>query len=86
MALLASFGLGRDDIAMALPSEDILRLPVEERLELVDAIWESIRAEADQVPLTDAMRQELDRRLAAHDADPDAAEDADVVLRRLRRR
>lgn len=68
----------------AVPADDILRLPVEERLELVEAIWESIRAHPEELPLTDEVRSELDRRLAIHRADPDAAEDLDTVLERLR--
>lgn len=60
-----------------------MRLPVEERPELVEAIWESIRAHPEELPLTDAIGSELDRRLEVHRADPDAAEDLDTVLGRL---
>lgn len=69
---------------MALPADDILKLPVEERLELVEAIWETIRVHPDALPITDDARAEIERRLEAHRADPDAAEDLDVVLARLR--
>lgn len=47
------------------------RLGVEERLALVDEIWESICADAGTFPLTDAQRTELDRRIADDDANPD---------------
>jgi putative addiction module component (TIGR02574 family) len=49
------------------------RLSVAERLTLVQQIWDSIAAEAEQAPLTEAQKQEVDRRLAAHEADPQAA-------------
>jgi putative addiction module component (TIGR02574 family) len=62
---------------------------VEERLALVQEIWESIAAEVEQVPLTEAQRQEVDRRLAAHRANPRAAIPWEKVeaeaLARLRR-
>lgn len=68
----------------ARPANDILKLPVRERLDLVEAIWESIRAQPDDLPVSDEVRAEMDRRLALHRRDPDAAEDLDVVLARLR--
>jgi putative addiction module component (TIGR02574 family) len=43
-----------------------------EKIELLDALWESL--EADEVPLTDAQRAELDRRIARYEQDP-----ADVI-------
>ena len=54
----------------------ILKLPVPDRLDLVEAIWDSLadspEAEA-AVALTDEQRAELDRRLAEHSASPDTA-------------
>jgi putative addiction module component (TIGR02574 family) len=44
----------------------LLELPVEERARLVQAIWDSIVEVPDAVPLSDADRQELDRRFAAY--------------------
>jgi putative addiction module component (TIGR02574 family) len=44
--------------------DDALRLPVPERIELVQAIWDSIVAESASVALTDEQRDEVDRRLA----------------------
>lgn len=70
----------------ALRREEIDKLSLEDRLELVEDIWDSIRAEADALLLTPAQRDELDRRLAAHEADPSAGEDWDEVLTRLRRK
>jgi putative addiction module component (TIGR02574 family) len=50
--------------------EDALRLPVAERIELVQAIWDSVVAESPAVPVTPEQRAELDRRLADAEADP----------------
>jgi putative addiction module component (TIGR02574 family) len=53
-----------------LSSLGIDRLSVAERLQLIQEIWDSIEASNDQLPVTDAQRQELDRRLAALEANP----------------
>ena len=49
------------------------RMSVVDRLALVQQIWDSIAEEVERLPLTEAQRQELDRRLAAHKANPQAA-------------
>lgn len=52
--------------------QEILKLSVSERLRLVESIWDSIAASADTLPLTDAQRQELDRRLVEYRSNPRA--------------
>ena len=49
------------------------RLSVAERIALVQEIWDSIAADAEPSPLTEEQKQEVDRRLAAHQANPQAA-------------
>jgi len=66
-----------------MPLEEFRRLPVEERLRLAEDIWESIRADSDALPLTLAQRDEIERRLAAHRADPAAGDDLATVLARI---
>ncbi len=48
---------------MARPSVDISKLTPAEWLQLVEDLWESLCETPDVVPLTDAQRAELDRRL-----------------------
>ena len=55
----------------SLKSLGIDRLSVEERLALVEELWDSIAEDSAAAPVTDAQRAELDRRLAEHDARPD---------------
>ncbi len=43
---------------------EILELPVAERMKLVEAIWDSISAGSEALPLTQWQRKELDLRLA----------------------
>lgn len=49
----------------------IARLPVEERLTLVEDLWDSIAAHSAAVPLTDAQRLERQKRIEEDDARPD---------------
>lgn len=49
---------------MSKPTLDIERMGPEERLELMEQLWESLRRDPSSVPLTEAQREELDRRLA----------------------
>jgi putative addiction module component (TIGR02574 family) len=46
----------------------INNLSAAEKAELLDAVWESL--EADAVSLTDAQRSELDHRIARHQQNP----------------
>lgn len=56
-----------DDAQLA----EILELDVEERLRIIQVIWDSIAAAPATLPLTPAERAELDRRVAEDDADPE---------------
>jgi putative addiction module component (TIGR02574 family) len=49
----------------------IKALDLNDRIQLVQAIWDTIADEQTHPDLTDAEKQELDRRIAEHDADPD---------------
>jgi putative addiction module component (TIGR02574 family) len=64
---------------------EILALPVPERVRLVEAIWDSISAVPEALPLTDWQKEELDRRLAEFEADPDAGATVEAVFARIRR-
>ena len=58
-------------MAPTLQSLGIDRLSVDERIELVKQIWDSITAESEGAPLSEAQRQELERRADDDDANPD---------------
>jgi putative addiction module component (TIGR02574 family) len=51
----------------------LLELPPGERLQIVEALWDSLVEIPEAVPLIEDLRQELDRRLAAYYADPSSA-------------
>ena len=42
---------------------DISTMSPDERLELLERLWDSLSATPEAIPLTDAQRKELDRRL-----------------------
>ncbi len=62
----------------------LMALPVHERLKVVEAVWDSIDADTSPVSLTDSARAELDRRIAAHEADPGTSLSWNQVLEQLR--
>lgn len=51
---------------------DLLGLPVQDRIHLVEAIWDSIAEVPEAVELSDIQRSELDKRLAAFEKNPSA--------------
>lgn len=59
---------------MSQPKPDFSQLSIAERIQLVEDIWDSIVAESPTaVQLSEQQRQEVRRRLAAHDAEPGSA-------------
>ena len=65
---------------------DVLELPIEERLKLAEAIWDSIAEVPESVPVSQAQRKELDRRLEAYYADPTGGTPWPEVRERLLKR
>jgi putative addiction module component (TIGR02574 family) len=59
---------------MSASIDELRKLPLPARLELVEELWDSIAAESKNLTLTEAQAAELDRRLAAHDAAPEEGE------------
>ena len=55
----------------SIKSLGIDRLPIEERLALVEDLWDSISADSAALPLTEAQRVELQKRIEEDDAHPD---------------
>ena len=63
---------------------DIDNLTPAEKLELIGELWESL--EADDVPLTQAQIEEIDRRLATADEDAAQGNTFEEMLEGLRLR
>ena len=63
---------------------EIQQLSLRDRIELVEAIWDSIAIEADKIPLIEQQRVELDKRLdrfLAEGSDGISAQDAIAEIR-----
>ena len=58
-------------------------LPLPERLELLDALWESIVEEGYEPSLTPTQEEEIDRRLEAHKKNPHDVVDWNTIKAEL---
>jgi len=63
---------------------DVKALSAEERLNLIEEIWDSL--EADDVPVTEPQKAELDRRIEKMDRDGERGIPWEDVLERIRGR
>ncbi|MDH3389042.1 MAG: addiction module protein [Gammaproteobacteria bacterium] len=64
----------------------ILKLPIEDRIRLVEDIWDSIADEQSALELTDAQRIEIDKRLDAFEKDGEIGRDASEAIAEIRSR
>lgn len=62
---------------------DISAMPLGERISLVEAIWDSIAASPESVGVPEWHKRELQKRLQAYQADPQAGASWDEVRQRL---
>jgi putative addiction module component (TIGR02574 family) len=60
------------------------QLPVDERIRLVEDLWDSIAADQSAIPLSSEQIEELDRRLDSYEADDDSGRPAKEVISELR--
>ncbi len=61
-------------------------LPIDERIRLVEDIWDSIAADQAALLLTDDQRDELDRRLDAYESDRIKGREATEVILDIKKR
>ena len=72
---------------MAKRAFDISQLSAEERLALIEELWQSLdQEERDAIPLTQEQEAELDRRLESYDREGTVGITAEELRRKLRRR
>ncbi len=62
---------------------DISQLSIAERIQLAEDLWDSILERQDELPLTDAQKQELDRRLENYQQEPTSGSTWEEVKQRL---
>jgi putative addiction module component (TIGR02574 family) len=64
--------------------DELRKLPLAERIELVEDLWDSIAADAEELPVPESHREELARRRAAYRDDPSRVLPWEEVRERLR--
>jgi putative addiction module component (TIGR02574 family) len=62
---------------------EIAELSIAERIQLAEDLWDSILENSEELPLTDAQQQELDRRLEQYNQNPALGTDWNTVKSRL---
>lgn len=67
-------------------SSSLKQLPLEERIRLVEDLWDSIAADQSAIPLSSDQIAALDKRLDAYEADGDYGRPANEVISELRKR
>lgn len=65
---------------------NLTKLPVEDRIRIVEDLWDSIAHDQKALPLTADQKAELDRRLIAIQADGDLGRLASEVISDIRNR
>ena len=63
---------------------EALKYDISERILIVEDIWDSIAGVPDALPVSEAQKKELDKRLAAYHANPNASSPWEVVKQRIR--
>ncbi len=63
---------------------DILELPVQERIHLVELIWDSVAAMPEAVEVSPAIKAELEARLAEFEANPEHGYSWEEVRARIK--
>ena len=77
-------GRGNLTLMSQISVADILELPVQERIQLVEVIWESIAAVPHAVEVSPELKVELGARLADFERNPEAGYSWDQVKEHLK--
>ena len=65
--------------------KDILKLSIDERIHLVQTIWDSIAADAEVSEISEEHKQLLDERLEAHKNNPNDVVSWDEVKKSVKK-
>ncbi|WP_017293234.1 addiction module protein [Geminocystis herdmanii] len=67
----------------SLLSEQILPLTIAEKLKLIEDIWDSVIIYPEKIPLTQAQKEELDRRLEFYENLENQGESWEIVKEKI---
>ena len=62
---------------------DIFKLSINERILLVEDLWDTIVEDSESISLSDAQKQELDKRLESYQEKPEAGSSWKEVKKRI---
>jgi putative addiction module component (TIGR02574 family) len=71
-------------MAAMMATYGLENLSAEERLKLLEELWDSLVSTPEAIPVTEAQRQDLQRRLDAYKDNPKAGSPWEVVKARLK--
>ena len=69
---------------MATVLEQAMRLSVEEKIDLISALWESMAEHPERIPVPDWQLKELERRIEAQRKNPQPGQTWAEVKREIR--
>ena len=69
---------------MNLKLDDLKHLPLSERLQLMEDLWDSIAEELESEPLPESLKAEMDRRMDAYIKDPSTSLSLEEVQLRMK--
>ncbi len=72
-------------MSLSIKSLGLDRLSRDERIQLAQELWESVASQPEELELSEAQKQELDRRIDAYEKNPNTGTPWEEVLARLRR-
>jgi putative addiction module component (TIGR02574 family) len=75
-----------DTAGVSAMDKKLTDLPIDERIKLVEDLWDSIASDQNALPVTLEQKVELDRRLDAYAIDKNQGRLATEVIAEIRRR
>ncbi|GAH50306.1 unnamed protein product [marine sediment metagenome] len=66
--------------------KEIAKLTPEEKLQLVEEVWDELSEHSEDIPLTEAQKKELNRRLDEYEKNPENVLTWEEVKASIRRR
>jgi putative addiction module component (TIGR02574 family) len=69
---------------MATVLEQAMHLSVEDKLDLISALWKSVSEHPERIPVPDWQLEELEQRIADQRKNPEAGQSWDDVKREIR--
>ena len=64
--------------------KELLKLPLDDRIEVARELSDSVERELEASPISDDLKAEIDRRIADHEADPSRSVSYAEVRRRMK--